>query len=204
MTSKRRRHNKGTRRKSKLFNKPTLLKRYPNLMKKLLGKNMIGGNELERLNIVSKLSICLLFDNANNSHLIKLKSDILSEGSNMETLIDRAIERSDKKISSPAEYSVKIFKIMMEIRNMKDINRKYEDDLRKIARAIDRFDRFFTQKKRTDDRQLSRSIRQSARVTARQTASMSRQSARESDKEKRQKERAERELARASRKSSRM
>ncbi len=203
MTSKTRKKRK-SKMHSSYINKYNLKKRYPNLMRKLLGKHRVGGNQLERLNILTKLSINLLFDNANNEDLIKLKSDLLKEGTDLETMIDISIEHSDKKPISPPIYSVKIFKLLMEIRNMKDVGKKYENELKNIARSIDRFDTFFSHKKRRDNRNLAREATRSARQSATVARQQSRQIARENAQEKREQERAKRELARASRRSSRM
>ena len=127
--------NKGTRKKTRFFNKRELLKRYPRLMKKLLGKHRFGGNELERLKTISKLAINLLFDNANNTDLLQFKDKLLRDDTDIDTLIERVFTGSNLKVQSDSEFSKNILNKILEIYSYnlsKNILRNYYAQLREI------------------------------------------------------------------------
>ena len=153
--------------KKSKFDKNTLMKKYPKLMTRLLGNHRIGGSQLQRFKILSKLSINLLFDNANNEDLIKLKSDLLSEGTNLDELMDRAIYKVDgDKISSPIQYTKNVLGELLKIRGMQN---NYDREVRSIAGAIEKFDRYFTQRKKRENRENDRLRQKTARMTDRES-----------------------------------
>ena len=157
MATRKYRQKKGTLRKKMRFNKRALLKRYPKLMKKLLGKNRLGGNELERLKIVSKLAINLLFDNANNTDLVQLKDKLLSEETDVDTLIERVFMQSNLKVESPSEFSKNILSKILGIylyNLTKDVLRDYNQQLRDIIKNINESEKNATRHKKKDDREL--------------------------------------------------
>ena len=157
MATRKRRQKKGTLRKKMRFNKRALLKRYPKLMKKLLGKNRLGGNELERLKIVSKLAINLLFDNANNTDLVRLKDTLLSEETDVDALIERVFTQSTLKVESPSEFSKNILSKILEIYSYnltKGVLREYNQQLRDIIKNINDSEKNAKRHKKKDDREL--------------------------------------------------
>ena len=166
MVRKNRRHNKGTRKKNRLLNNRALLKRYPNLIKKLLGKYRLGGNELERLKTVSKLAINLLFDNANNRHLVDLKNTLINEETDVDTLIERVFTQLNLKVESQIEFSRKILDKILEIYSYnlsKEDLRDYHKQLREIVTNINYFEKNVKRQTKKDDRELKAKERQQER-----------------------------------------